>query len=645
MPKKKVSKSPAEVQQFKSDTGAKPTGVTDKQYGDIPPGKIVSSSPGAATRESPEISVSDRGQRQTRGAEPTVQPMFQQPVSVEEPSGYQPSAQAYNTEILPPEDMDFHDDDPDDIGSEDDAAVATEGIEQEAEEKGVSKEQLQTDTVNATNRMETDPGYADELRNKKPEDMSLGEKLAVILVSMGAGTILGEKTLGGDGTTGFLIGGAGGFGGVREQDIAEAKRAERQRDRQHDFAKMAAKQQQGTKLQRVKGRVGDEAAFANFNPVTGRYSDPETGEDLSGTFEPLVIEKPYTDPNTGKTYWADPVTGTLRDMGETRTEGGKVVQRPTIAKEFDPKTQTTTDQPITVQQGLGIPPSTTYRGPTPQSYAKHGLVVSQEEVAELERVSPGLYAELDRMKADNPKTAKRMVDHAKEYIRTYRSDKNKATKKLADMEDEAKKFEWWKKREDYKAGQKKEKKKDEGPGAKEIRDKSIQLSDRLIRYNAPYREALESADSAKKLAKMAKDNPISAGALMSKLARASGEKGVLTDNDIRRLGGSESIYERLERAGKKLTSDQKVTDADIKFALQVVNAMEKGAQISIRKNKIKVARILAVNYNMKLRDAYERITGEKAPKTAEFLEEGESLKTKSGVTIYKKNGKLYKKGK
>jgi hypothetical protein len=450
--KKKISKSPAEIQQFKSETGAKPTGVTDKAYGDIPAGKIVSSSPGAATRESPEISVEDRGMRQTRGAEPTVQPMFQQPVSVQEPqTGYQPSAEAYNTEILPPEDLEFHEEE-----EEEDAALAVEEVEAEAEEKGVTDQQLQTDTVNTVNRMETDPGYEDELKNKDPQDMSLGEKLAVILVSMGAGTILGEKTLDGDGTTGFLIGGAGGFGGVREQDIAEAKRRERQRDRDHDFAKMAQKQQQATKLQRVQGRVGDQAVFANYNPTTGAFTDPESGQDISGDFEPLILEQPFTRSDTGEVLYLDRATGTVRPIDETQvTKDGMIKKTPKTGKELDPSTGEFKDVPVqkvSVKSGLGLESSgETYRGSTQEDYVIAGLAIPKEHIPAVNQKFPGI---ADQILAAKPKRAESLRKQVNNWLKAHiaKGDKEAENKRKAEeaIKKEQRQQDFWEEREKQK---------------------------------------------------------------------------------------------------------------------------------------------------------------------------------------------------
>jgi len=116
---------------------------------------------------------------------------------------------------------------------------------------------------------------------------------------------------------------------------------------------------------------------------------------------------------------------------------------------------------------------------------------------------------------------------------------------------------------------------------KEVRDRLYSSRREFETASKPYQTALDNAKSTAQLADLAKNNPRAAGAIVGKLARAAGEVGVLSDSDISRLGGSQSVQERLERFSLLSTSNQKLTEEDIRSAQELAAVMSESAQGNI----------------------------------------------------------------
>lgn len=95
-----------------------------------------------------------------------------------------------------------------------------------------------------------------------------------------------------------------------------------------------------------------------------------------------------------------------------------------------------------------------------------------------------------------------------------------------------------------------------------------------------YQEKADMAKNARSLAAEAKTNPTAAAAMLRSLARASGEVGVLTDQDVAAFGGSQAIIAKMQRAAEKAASG-KLPQADLAFILQLTNAMEKASRANI----------------------------------------------------------------
>lgn len=149
---------------------------------------------------------------------------------------------------------------------------------------------------------------------------------------------------------------------------------------------------------------------------------------------------------------------------------------------------------------------------------------------------------------------------------------------------------------------------------KEYRTAAAQAQRQFGVASRPYVTALNSAKDTEKLAGMAKDNPRAAGALMGKLARAAGEVGVLSDQDIKRLGGSEALDERLKRFISLSTSDQKITDEDIRSAQELAQQMQSSARENLGALTDQQVTSFVSIYGGDRDEAYRKITGMDPPK-------------------------------
>lgn len=159
---------------------------------------------------------------------------------------------------------------------------------------------------------------------------------------------------------------------------------------------------------------------------------------------------------------------------------------------------------------------------------------------------------------------------------------------------------------------------------KEYRTAAAQAQRQFNVSARPYVTALNSAKETEKLAGMAKENPRAAGALMGKLARAAGEVGVLSDADIKRLGGSESVQARIERFSLLSTTDQKITDEDIRSAQELARQMQTSARDNLNSLTDSQVTSFVSIYGGNRDDAYRKITGMDPPKADAPKEESTS---------------------
>ncbi len=90
-------------------------------------------------------------------------------------------------------------------------------------------------------------------------------------------------------------------------------------------------------------------------------------------------------------------------------------------------------------------------------------------------------------------------------------------------------------------------------------------------------EQIASADDVIGIAKMGQENPVAAQSLGARIARAAGEKGVLTDSDAARYGGSAALSDKLNRYVTRSISGT-LTDDDVKFASEFAETMREAGE-------------------------------------------------------------------
>lgn len=100
-----------------------------------------------------------------------------------------------------------------------------------------------------------------------------------------------------------------------------------------------------------------------------------------------------------------------------------------------------------------------------------------------------------------------------------------------------------------------------------------------------------SAERAKEMLALARTNPIAAEAAKSMMARASGEVGAMTDQDIARFGGSKSFQARAQQTLEQLNTGR-LTPENQAFLSEVADRMSKNAmdQLHIRGRQIAKSR-------------------------------------------------------
>jgi hypothetical protein len=117
------------------------------------------------------------------------------------------------------------------------------------------------------------------------------------------------------------------------------------------------------------------------------------------------------------------------------------------------------------------------------------------------------------------------------------------------------------------------------PQGKEIRDRAFQGGKDLTQKTQAYVNAIDAADTANELATLGKTNPIAANALIIKLARASGDTGVLSDSDKKQFGGSMAVDAQFQRMIEKSSAGKPLTDEDLGFARELASRLrDKGVK-------------------------------------------------------------------
>lgn len=103
---------------------------------------------------------------------------------------------------------------------------------------------------------------------------------------------------------------------------------------------------------------------------------------------------------------------------------------------------------------------------------------------------------------------------------------------------------------------------DKDPGVRKIRDQK------------------SAAERGISMLAEAATNPVAAEAVKSMLARASGEVGAMTDQDIARFGGSRALAARATQAAAQLATGR-LTEENRRFMTQVAEAMQRSADTAL----------------------------------------------------------------
>ena len=119
---------------------------------------------------------------------------------------------------------------------------------------------------------------------------------------------------------------------------------------------------------------------------------------------------------------------------------------------------------------------------------------------------------------------------------------------------------------------------------------------------------IASADEVMQIAEIAKTNPAAAGAIGLKMARAAGEKGVLSDADKRDYGGSQALQDKISRYLQRAQSGT-LTPEDANFAASFAQTMREASLKRKQELMERNVRQFTRNYGGKFEDNYDIITG------------------------------------
>jgi hypothetical protein len=120
--------------------------------------------------------------------------------------------------------------------------------------------------------------------------------------------------------------------------------------------------------------------------------------------------------------------------------------------------------------------------------------------------------------------------------------------------------------------------------------------------------AIDAAGEAENLVKLAQTNPAAAAAAVRKLARASGDSGVMSDSDVQAFGGSQAMTDTWNRMFERAKNGT-MTDDDVKYATEVAQVLKSNAQTAYDGMADDAVSRFEANFGGKPDDIYKRITG------------------------------------
>lgn len=125
--------------------------------------------------------------------------------------------------------------------------------------------------------------------------------------------------------------------------------------------------------------------------------------------------------------------------------------------------------------------------------------------------------------------------------------------------------------------------------------------------------AIDAAGEAENLVKLAETNPAAAAAAVRKLARASGDSGVMSDSDVQAFGGSQAMTDTFARIFERAKSGTMTPD-DVKYATEVAQVLKSNAESAYGSLATDAATRFKANFGGDDDDIYLRITGKQRQK-------------------------------
>ena len=132
-------------------------------------------------------------------------------------------------------------------------------------------------------------------------------------------------------------------------------------------------------------------------------------------------------------------------------------------------------------------------------------------------------------------------------------------------------------------------------GEEKIISRGIENWERSVK---PLRERLDQTTTVDQVLSLAKDNPTAAAASRIAIARLAGEKGVLSDFDIRQWGGSQAILDRIEQT-YEMARTGRLTEENRQWLMEVSNAINDSLNRTLRKRAWEHAKRIAKAKNRK----------------------------------------------
>lgn len=162
----------------------------------------------------------------------------------------------------------------------------------------------------------------------------------------------------------------------------------------------------------------------------------------------------------------------------------------------------------------------------------------------------------------------------------------------------------------FKAAEREANKKDKAES--DLKAAATHAGDKLIATRKDYKDAIEAGEDAGNLLELAKKQPAARGAAVRRLARAAGDKGVLSDKDVDDFGGSDAVLDRLERIATSATSGTLPED-DAKFLKDIADKIGAASRERLATHTDNEVKRFTKVWGGDYAKNYEMLTGEAPP--------------------------------